>query len=157
MKTRTIKHNKNTKHNIKNNTVKYNKSYNRFSNSIKTKIIEIFLGILNSVKIYHWKTYSFSQHKSTDELYSKLNENMDTFIEILLGKDENRFTIMNEKIDLYNFKNVKKFKQRIYNYRDFLIYLSKVLDSEKDTDLLSVRDEILGHINQFLYLMTFNK
>ena len=52
-----------------NNTVKTSTKRTRFSNSIKTRIIEIFLGILNSVKIYHWKTYSFSQHKSTDELY----------------------------------------------------------------------------------------
>jgi DNA-binding ferritin-like protein len=130
---------------------------NRFSNSIKTRIIEIFLGILNSVKIYHWKTYSFSQHESTDELYEKLNEHMDTFVEILLGKDENRFTIINEKIQLYNFENVKTFKKRIYNYRDFLIYLTEVLDAEKDTDLLNVRDELLGDVNQFLYLLTFNK
>lgn len=140
-----------------NNTVKTSTKRTRFSNSIKTRIIEIFLGILNSVKIYHWKTYSFSQHKSTDELYSKLNEHMDTFVEILLGKDENRFTMINEKIQLYNFEDVKKFKQRIYNYRGFLIYLTKVLDAEKDTDLLNVRDELLGDINQFLYLMTFNK
>jgi hypothetical protein len=82
---------------------------------------------------------------------------MDTFVEILLGKDENRFTIINEKIQLYNFENVKTFKKRIYNYRDFLIYLTEVLDAEKDTDLLNVRDELLGDVNQFLYLLTFNK
>jgi len=149
----TRKNNKNKK----NTTVKSTTKRNRFSNSIKTRIIEIFLGILNSVKIYHWKTYSFSQHKSTDELYEKLNEHMDTFVEILLGKDENRFTIINEKIQLYNFENVKTFKKRIYNYRDFLIYLTEVLDAEKDTDLLNVRDELLGDVNQFLYLLTFNK
>ena len=30
-------------------------------------------------------------------------------------------------------------------------------DIKRDSDLLSVRDEILGDINQFLYLLTFDK
>ena len=30
-------------------------------------------------------------------------------------------------------------------------------DSKRDSDLLNVRDEILGDINQFLYLLTFDK
>jgi hypothetical protein len=35
--------------------------------------------------------------------------------------------------------------------------MNMFFDSKKDSDLLSVRDEILGHINQFLYLLTFDK
>jgi hypothetical protein len=31
----------------------------------------------------------------------------------------------------------------------------KTDDLKKDTDLLNVRDEILGHLNQFTYLLTF--
>ena len=31
-------------------------------------IVCVFLEMLNMVKLYHWKTYSFSTHKATDEL-----------------------------------------------------------------------------------------
>jgi hypothetical protein len=48
------------------------------------------------------------------------------------------------------------FTTQIHNYRDFLMRLGDLLD-EKDTDLLSIRDEILANINQFLYLMTLTK
>jgi len=48
----------------------------------KSHIIRVFLEMLNVIKIYHWKTRSYAQHKATDELYGRLNENIDKFIEI---------------------------------------------------------------------------
>jgi DNA-binding ferritin-like protein len=127
------------------------------SNEKKSHIVQTFLEMLNTVKLYHWKTESYAQHKATDELYSKLNENIDTFVEILLGKDESRIKMVEKRSRLIDSENTKDFKSRIYEYREFLIDISKFFDQKRDTDLLNVRDEILGHINQFLYLMTFNK
>ena len=40
--------------------------------SFKQEVVKVFLQILNTVKLYHWKTKSFAIHKATDELYSKL-------------------------------------------------------------------------------------
>ena len=31
--------------------------------------------MLNTIKLYHWKTYSYATHKATDDLYSKIGEN----------------------------------------------------------------------------------
>jgi len=126
------------------------------SSSKKTShIVSVFLEILNVVKLYHWKTKSYAQHKATDELYAKLNEHVDTFVEILLGKDETRINAIEKRRDLANYSNVTDFKKKVYEFRDFLIDISNHFDSSKDTDLLNVRDEILGDINQFLYLLTF--
>ena len=33
--------------------------------------------------------------------------------------------------------------------------MNETFDSKIDSDLLNIRDEILGAINQFLYLLTF--
>lgn len=127
------------------------------TNERKSRIVQTFLEMLNTVKLYHWKTHSYAQHKATDELYAKLNENIDTFVEILLGKEESRVKMVEKRIRLIDAENTKDFKGRIYEYREFLIDISKYFDAKRDTDLLNVRDEILGHINQFLYLMTFDK
>ena len=127
------------------------------SNEKKSRIVQTFLEMLNTVKLYHWKTHSYAQHKATDELYSKLNENIDTFVEILLGKDESRIKMVEKRSRLIDSENTTDFKSRIYEYREYLIDISKYFDQKRDTDLLNVRDEILGNINQFLYLMTFNK
>jgi len=60
-------------------------------------IVAMFLQMLNTVKLYHWKTYSYAQHKATDELYSKLNENIDSFVEIMLGKTGSRVNLTCQK------------------------------------------------------------
>lgn len=127
------------------------------SNDKKSHIVRVFLEILNVVKLFHWKTKSYAQHKATDELYAKLNEHIDTFVEILLGKDESRIKTIEKKCNLINYNNTKDFKQKVYEFRDFLIDISNHFNSSKDSDLLNVRDEILGDINQFLYLLTFDK
>jgi len=127
------------------------------SNPGKSHIVKVFLECLNMIKLYHWKTHSYSQHKATDELYSKLNEHIDRFVEVLLGKDESRIKMMEKRIDLVDPNNTKDFKARIYEYRNFLTDFDIHFDSKKDSDLLNIRDEILSDINQFLYLMTFDK
>jgi hypothetical protein len=122
-----------------------------------SRIVKIFIEMLNMVKLYHWRTYSYAQHKATDELYSKMNEHIDSFVEIMLGKEESRIKMIEKKIELIDASNVLEFKKRIYEYRDFLIDMDLYFDKKKDTDLLSVRDELLGDVNQFLYLLSFTK
>ena len=135
---------------------KHNRSVNNVSIDKKSHIVHIFFEMLNTVKLYHWKTRSYAQHKATDELYGRLNDNIDKFVEILLGKDESRIKMIEKKIHVLDYSTVGSFKDRIHKYRDFLTNLNKYFDDKKDTDLLNVRDEILGDVNQFLYLMTFH-
>ena len=45
------------------------------------------------------------------------------------------------------------FKQEVEMYKEYLNDLQ--VNTKKDTDLLNIRDEILGHLNQFTYLLTF--
>jgi DNA-binding ferritin-like protein len=120
-------------------------------------IVKVFLELLNMVKLYHWKTRSYAQHKATDELHEKLSEQIDKFVEVLLGKDESRVKMLEKRIDLVDSSVDTDFKKRIYDYREFLIDINVYFDSKRDSDLLNIRDEMLGAINQFLYLMTFDK
>jgi hypothetical protein len=138
-------------------SVKNGLSKGGVNNKMKSKCVEVFLQILNMVKLYHWKTLSYFQHKATDDLYSSLNGHMDKFVEIMLGKDESRLENLSKNIELLNTPFKNEFKDRIYKYRDFLINLNSMFDKELDSDLLNIRDELLGDINQFLYLLTFDK
>jgi hypothetical protein len=126
-------------------------------NTEKSHIVSVFLEMLNLIKLYHWKTHSYAQHKATDELYERLNGHIDKFVEVLLGKDESRIKMIEKRIDLIDSSNTSDFKARIYEYREFLTDFNMHFDAKRDTDLLNIRDEILGDINQFLYLMTFDK
>lgn len=118
-----------------------------------------FLELLMMVKLFHWKTLSYATHKATDELYSKLNEHIDTFIEILLGKTGIRTNLLNKhKISLIDLSNKEQLSNKINYYKSYLVGLTNnsFIRSMSNTDLLNVRDEILGDLNQFLYLLTLD-
>ena len=127
------------------------------TNQKKSHIVKIFIEMLQTIKLYHWKTRSYAQHKATDELYEELNENIDKFIEVLLGKDQSRVKMMEKRIDLLDANNTREIKERIFEYREFLTDMNIWFDQSRDSDLLSIRDDILASLNQFLYLLTFDK
>lgn len=121
-------------------------------------IVSMFLQMLNTVKLYHWKTTSFAQHKATDELYSELNESIDTFVETMLGKNGSRVNLTETKsIPLLDYTDLSGFEMEVAQYKKFLINMGAdvTLKSSSNTDLLNIRDEILGHLNKFTYLLTF--
>ena len=122
---------------------------------LASSLTTMFLGMLNTVKLYHWKTCSYAQHVATDELYLKLNKHIDKFMEVFLGKEDGRLEKLDKKIKLSHPNTLEDMKDHLYKYRDYLVDMNQVLDSEKDTDLLNIRDEIMTDINQVLYLFTF--
>ena len=122
------------------------------------RIVTMFLQMLNTVKLYHWKTSSYAQHKATDELYTNLNANIDSFVEIMLGKTGGRVNLAGQKtLPLLDYTNLRDFKSEVEKYKKFLIEMNKDADINitNNSDLLNVRDEILGNLNQFTYLLTF--
>ena len=140
-------------------TRRSNKSDNKASNKYtQQRIVITFLQMLNTVKLYHWKTSSYAQHKATDELYSNLNGHIDTFVEVMLGKTGGRVNLTETKsIPLLDYTDVNNFKKEVEKYKQFLINMNKDagLNITNNSDLLNIRDEILGDLNQFTYLLTF--
>ena len=123
----------------------------------KSHIVKIFIEMLNIIKLYHWKTHSYAEHKATDDLYDKLNSHIDEFVEVLLGKDQSRVKMVERRIDLVDARDTKEVKTRIHEYREFLADMNIYFDVKRDSDLLSIRDDILADLNQFLYLLSFTK
>ena len=134
---------------------------NRKSGSMSAfqkQITVVFLEMLMMVKLFHWKTHSYATHKATDELYDSLNDNIDKFIEVLLGKTGSRIDLMSKKtISLIDLNSQEKLKSKIMYFKSFLVGLDNntALNSMSNSDLFNIRDEILGNLNQFLYLLTF--
>jgi hypothetical protein len=132
---------------------------NLLLNNFEKEIVVLFLEVLIMVKLFHWKTYSYATHKATDKLYSSLNEKMDQFIEILLGKVNNRISLIDNKtINLFDLTSKEQLVDKITSFKSYLVDLNnnKAFNLMSNYDLLTVRDEILGDLNKFLYLLTFN-
>jgi DNA-binding ferritin-like protein len=128
----------------------------RSSSSFDKQITVYFLEMLMMVKLFHWKTHSFATHKATDELYESLNEHIDSFIEVLLGKTGTRINLTQKRsISLVDLNSQASLKARIEQFKKYLVSLNTNKAVALDTDLLNIRDEILGDLNKFLYLLTF--
>jgi len=123
----------------------------------KPQIVKKFMELLTMIKLYHWKTHSYAQHKATDELYEELNKHIDRFVEILLGKSNSRIKMLETKMNMYDLETKNELREHLFEYRQFLVDMNQTFNEKIDTDLLSIRDDILADINQFLYLLTFDK
>ena len=123
----------------------------------KTLIVREFLEMLNTIKLHHWKTKTYSVHKATDEIYDKLSFNIDRFVEVLLGKCQTRINMVEQRILLVDIKSNDTMSEKMFEYRSFLMDLNKYINSKKDSDLLSIRDDILADVNQFLYLLSSDR
>jgi len=154
LKKNNHKHKHNHKHNHKHKHVRFTQD----AGGLKNLVVPTFLQMLNTIKLYHWKTTSYSTHKATDDLYSKLNENIDRFVEVMLGSGGNRSKLLHvPMIKLTMASNNDAFKKQIEVYKTFLLNLSKTFSDDNahtHVDLLAIRDEILADMNQFLYLLT---
>jgi len=114
-------------------------------------IVTCMMTIRDQVKLYHWQTKHFARHKATDDLLVKLDANIDMFVETYMGKYGR--PAVSKPIQLTNFSEsaARKF---VETQRKFLsVDLPKKLRAT-DTDLLNIRDTILGDLNQVLYLFT---
>lgn len=122
-------------------------------------IVVYFLEMLHTIKLFHWKTTGYAIHKATDDLHSKLSESVDSFVEIMLGKHGGRVQLQSQTtLTIKDYASTAKdsFKKEIEEYKDFLQKLTNTLDASKDSDLLNIRDEMLGQLNQFTYLLTLS-
>ena len=140
----------------KNKTIRF-RSSNKTLISFEKEIVVKFLQMLNTIKLFHWRTYSYPAHKATDDLYESLNSHIDRFIEILLGKTQNRIKLGSKTLTLKDVSSVISFRKEVDAYKTYLVGLDthRGLLTMSNTDLFTIRDEILGDLNQFLYLTTF--
>ena len=139
------------------NGTRKNRSSGSFS-AFQKEITVVFLEMLLMVKLFHWKTTSYATHKATDDLYTKLNANIDSFIEVLLGKTGLRTDLMgNKNIRLVDLSSAESLKREIEAFKGYLVSLNDnaTMKRMSNTDLYNIRDTILGDMNQFLYLLTF--
>ena len=117
--------------------------------------VHFFFHMREQVKLYHWQTHSYSRHKATDDVLTKLDANIDQFVEVFMGKyGRPRMTPKTATIHVSNLSEsgATKFIQACI--RELQGPITKSLDAKQDTDLLNIRDEMVGDLNQLLYLFT---
>jgi DNA-binding ferritin-like protein len=107
--------------------------------------------MLHAVKLHHWRTHSYSVHKATDNLHEALSEQVDSFVEKLLGSQNTRATLTH--MPLHSYNSLPELKRRVEHYKRYL----QGMPASLGTDLLNIRDELLGSLNQFSYMLSLNQ
>ena len=111
------------------------------------------LTLQNQIRIYHWQTKSYSEHKALGSLYEGLDPLIDEFVEVYFGKNGVRKAKETFDLSLENYddSNPTSF---INACIEFLTNELPPLLKPQDTELLNIRDEMLALLNQTKYLMT---
>lgn len=115
-------------------------------------IIMKFVEFQNQVRILHWQTNSYARHKAYDTIYEKLGELLDDFVEVYQGK----YPKLEMKDTNITLKNLDAIQLNEY-IGEFISLLQNEVPSkleENDTDLLNIRDEILGTVHRLKYFCT---
>ena len=120
---------------------------------MKEELILKLVQIQTQFKFLHWQTHGDAKHRTYGKVYDKLGDFIDEFAEIMMGKYgrvefDPEFSIMFQDMGSLNLQNF------LDGITEFLVGMSDQLDSRYDTDLLNLRDEMLGTINKTKYLLT---
>ena len=127
-----------------------NKRSKRSAKYSPNGIVFTMTEMLHVVKLHHWRTHSYSVHNATDSLHAALSEQVDSFVEKMLGSKHTRSNLTHMSLTAYN--ELPALKRRMEYYKQYL----KHMPASMGTDLLNVRDELLGSLNQFSYMLTLS-
>ncbi len=140
--------------NINNINVNNPKNKVKSHNIVLKEVIKRMLESIHVIKLYHWNTKSYATHKATDGLHEKLGELVDHYVEVFIGKIDAKLKMTDYKeLTIKNLTSNNEMETFILELIDFLMSVHTKLDVNRDTDLLNIRDEIVGELNQFLYLL----
>jgi hypothetical protein len=118
--------------------------------------VHFFLQLRNQIKLYHWQTRVYARHIATDQILEKLDKNIDSFVEIYIGKyGRPRLTGSNAALTLHNLTEAGA-SRLIKAGIKYLQGLSKSLRAGTDSDLINIRDEMVADLNQLQYLFTLH-
>lgn len=119
--------------------------------------IHFFLHLRDQIKLYHWQTKVYARHIATDKMLEQMEKSIDSFVEIYIGKyGRPKIAGKNAVITLHNLTEAGA--SRLVNAAIKYLQgpLTKSLQAGSDSDLINLRDELIGELNQLLYLFTLH-
>ena len=113
-------------------------------------MIGALMAMQNQFRVFHWQTESHAQHVAFGGAYESLDELIDEFVEVYQGKKGALMGKQGFTVKLVNLSDdAESFIDDAIEY--FRVYLPKSLDSNVDTDLLNIKDEMMAILNQTKY------
>lgn len=120
------------------------------------KSIMTMVGFQQQMRILHWQTKKYARHIAYGSIYDTLDDLIDKFTEVCMGK-YGRIELSGElgNISLSNMNDLSV-SDYCNDFIGFLQGLNDEFDSQTDSDVLNIRDEIMGEVNKLKYLLTLS-
>ena len=110
-----------------------------------------FLTILNQLRVYHWQTSSYAEHKALGAAYDALDELFDKFVEVYIGKKRPQVANIEYVIKVTNYNT-----DIITNLSDIFNKAIEIIESmidPNDSELANIKDEIAAEFCKLMYLL----
>jgi hypothetical protein len=118
--------------------------------------VNFFFTLREQIKLFHWQTTSYAKHTATDGVITALDKSIDKYVEIYMGTyGRPRLGAKHNTVRVQNLTE----KSIIRFIRAAILYLQVDLVKglkPSDTDLVNLRDEMMGELNQLLFLFTLH-
>jgi hypothetical protein len=115
-------------------------------------MITELLTLQNQLRIFHWATESYAEHKALGKAYEELDDLIDELIEVFQGK----YARIKSK-DGFNIK-LDNYGGSISDFLDgnitYLTNMDKGLEEGYNDELLNIRDEMIAVLQKLKYLLT---
>jgi len=119
--------------------------------------VHFFFQLRDQVKLYHWQTHVYARHIATDGALEKLDKNIDMFVEVYMGKyGRPRMSAKNGTVVVHNLTEAGATRMIKAAVKHLQGPFTKKLDKEADSDLITIKDDIVGDLNQLLFLFTLH-
>ena len=125
------------------------KKLNNFMN-----IIGPLIQLQQQLRVFHWQTTSFSRHKAFGKTYEALDGQIDEFVETYMGRFGKAKPTVTYSIQLKSLTSDEVVKEVIESYISYFNSMNDELSEA--SDLLNIRDTMLGELNKLKYLLTLN-
>ena len=118
------------------------------------KMILFMFELQTSVKMYHWQTESYANHKTTNKLFENISKLIDSFVEKYIGVFGRPSMKIGSSVPVENMTKTKYLRVLKTAQEYFRGPLQKMIS--KNSELQNIRDELLAEIDQAQYFATLS-
>lgn len=120
-------------------------------------IFQMSLKNTAQIKLFHWQSHKYGQHKGLDEFFDGILDLGDKLAETVMGKYG--VPVLNEEqllLKLENFTDprsgeLKPFLEKLY--KCYSEEFRSLMDEKKDSEIINIIDEVSALVQQYKYLL----
>lgn len=117
---------------------------------MEKELLSNVLQISGQLKVLHWQTTSYAEHKAFNKIYNSLDDHFDNLIEVYSGKYERPKFGGVQDLSFADYDSIK-IDAFITAAEEFFV---DAFMAEQDAELNNIKEEIIADIQRLKYLLS---